>query len=82
MNQVDLISTVACNAGISHDDANKIIDAFRAIMVDALKSKKEVSVHDFGPLMLVSKAELIGRGTRTGAPLIIREANVLRRIRN
>ncbi len=82
MNKVDLIGRMAASAGISHDDANSIIDAFRKIMVDALKTKKEVSLSDFGPLMVVSKAELIGRGTRSGAPLLIREANVLGRQRN
>ena len=81
MNKTEFVRRMAENASISQADADKIIDTFRTIMVDALKAKPQLSLSDFGAPMVVSKAELMGRGLRKNAPLIIREANVLGRFR-
>lgn len=81
MNKAEIVRKMAENASVSQADANKIIDTFRNIMVDALKAKPQLSLHDFAPFMVVSKAELMGRGLRKNAPLIIQMANTLSRFR-
>ncbi|MEG1528993.1 MAG: HU family DNA-binding protein [Clostridia bacterium] len=71
MNKADFIKAVAAKADISLKDASAAVDAFAAVVADALKSGDKVGLAGFGSFELKAKAE------RTGFNPIKKEAIVI-----
>ncbi len=48
MNKAQLIETVAIKAGVSKKEAEGVLDAFENLVIERLKSGKEVTLTGFG----------------------------------
>lgn len=60
MNKADFIKAVAAKADLSIKDASASVDAFCAVVADALKAGDKVAIAGFGTFELKQKAERTG----------------------
>ena len=71
MTKVELIASVAAEAGMSKKDAEKAVNAALAAITEELKNGGKVSLVGFGTFEVRERPERQGRNPRTGATLTI-----------
>ena len=71
MNQTELISAVAEQAGLSKADAGKALEALVNVVTDTLKQGDEVRISGFGTFGISERAERQGRNPQTGEAITI-----------
>ena len=71
MNQTELISAVAEQAGLSKADACKALEALVGVVTDTLKQGNEVRISGFGTFGISERGERQGRNPQTGETITI-----------
>lgn len=71
MNKSELVEVVAQEAGISKNEASKILDCFVETISDELAKGGTVQLVGFGTFKVGERAERTGRNPKTGEPLTI-----------
>nr|WP_122012969.1 HU family DNA-binding protein [Maliibacterium massiliense] len=71
MNKTELIAAVAETAGLSKKDAEKSVNAFVEVVIDALKKGEKVQMVGFGNFEVRERAERKGRNPATKQEIII-----------
>ena len=56
MNKSELIEAIAQQAGLTKTDAGKAVDAFTAVVKDALKSGDSIALVGFGTFKVAERA--------------------------
>ena len=69
MTKVELIASVAAEAGMSKKDAEKAVNAALAAITEELKNGGKVSLVGFGTFEVRERPERQGRNPRTGEPM-------------
>lgn len=76
MNKADLIATMAEDAGISKEAAERAINSMIKTIKTAVNKNDTVTLMDFGSFLLSKRAPRLGRDPRTGEPIQIKAARV------
>lgn len=76
MNKADLIATMAEDAGISKEAAERAINSMIKTIKAAVNKNDTVTLMDFGSFLLSKRAPRLGRDPRTGEPIQIKAARV------
>ena len=76
MTKVELIASVAAEAGMSKKDAEKAVNAALAAITEELKNGGKVSLVGFGTFEVRERPERKGRNPQTGAEITIAPSNV------
>ena len=71
MNQTELISAVAEQAGLSKADTGKALEALINVVTDTLKQGDEVRISGFGTFGISERSERQGRNPQTGEAITI-----------
>ena len=71
MTKVELIASVAAEAGMSKKDAEKAVNAALAAMTEELKNGGKVSLAGFGTFEVRERPERQGRNPQTKEPMTI-----------
>ena len=71
MTKVELIASVAAEAGMSKKDAEKAVNAALAAITEELKNGGKVSLVGFGTFEVRERAERQGRNPQTKEPMTI-----------
>ena len=75
MNKTDFIKAVASKADLSIKDATAAVEAYAAVVAEALKAGDKVAIAGFGTYELKKKAERSGFNPATGKPIVIAASN-------
>ena len=76
MNKSELIVAIAQQAGLTKTDAGKAVDAFTAVVKDALKSGDSIALVGFGTFKVAERAARQGLNPRTKEAIKIPAARV------
>lgn len=76
MNKTDLVNEVASKAGMTKKDAEQVINAFFAVVQDALKGGDKVQLIGFGTFETRDRKARKGRNPQTGAEINIPASRV------
>ena len=76
MTKVELIASVAAEAGMSKKDAEKAVNAALAAITEELKNGGKVSLVGFGTFYVGMSAPRSGRYPRTGDAIKIKAAKI------
>ena len=76
MNKSELIEAIAQHAGLTKTDAGKAVDAFTAVVKDALKSGDSIALVGFGTFKVAERAARQGLNPRTKEAIKIPAARV------
>ena len=76
MNKSELIEAIAQEAGLTKTDAGKAVDAFTAVVKDALKSGDSIALVGFGTFKVAERAARQGLNPRTKEAIKIPAARV------
>ena len=76
MNKSELIEAIAKQAGLTKTDAGKAVDAFTAVVKDALKSGDSIALVGFGTFKVAERAARQGLNPRTKEAIKIPAARV------
>ena len=76
MTKVELIASVAAEAGMSKKDAEKAVNAALAAITEELKNGGKVSLVGFGTFEVRERAAREGRNPQTGEAIQIQAAKV------
>lgn len=60
MNKAQLIETVAIKAGVSKKEAEDVLKAFEKLVIERLRSKKEVTLTGFGTFSARERSARMG----------------------
>ena len=71
MTKVELIASVAAEAGMSKKDAEKAVNAALAAITEELKNGGKVSLVGFGTFEVRERGERVGRDPRSSAEIVI-----------
>ena len=71
MTKVELIASVAAEAGMSKKDAEKAVNAALAAITEELKNGGKVSLFGFGTFEVRERPERQGRNPQTKEPMTI-----------
>lgn len=71
MTKADLVSAIAKEAGLTKANAEKALNAFIKVVMDALKKGDKVTLVGFGTFYVAERAERKGRNPRTKEEIII-----------
>lgn len=71
MNKTQLIEAVAAKAEIKKKDAEAAVNAFAAVIADALKAGEKVQLVGFGTFEVKERAAREGRNPKTGEKITI-----------
>ena len=71
MTKVELIASVAAEAGMSKKDAEKAVNAALAAITEELKNGGKVSLVGFGTFVVRERPERQGRNPQTKEPMTI-----------
>jgi DNA-binding protein HU-beta len=71
MNKDELVKAVAEKTGFTQKDAKACVDAFTAVVTDALKAGDPVTLVGFGTFKVADRAERTGRNPQTKEAIII-----------
>ena len=71
MTKVELIASVAAEAGMSKKDAEKAVNAALAAITEELKNGGKVSLDGFGTFEVRERPERQGRNPQTKEPMTI-----------
>lgn len=76
MKKLDLISAMAEHAEMTKTDAAKALEAFVAVVTQALKEDDNVTIVGFGTYEVRKRKARTGRNPKTGEPLKIKASKV------
>ncbi len=76
MNKSELLEAIAQQAGLTKTDAGKAVDAFTAVVKDALKSGDSIALVGFGTFKVAERAARQGLNPRTKEAIKIPAARV------
>ena len=76
MNKSELFEAIAQQAGLTKTDAGKAVDAFTAVVKDALKSGDSIALVGFGTFKVAERAARQGLNPRTKEAIKIPAARV------
>ena len=76
MNKSELIEAIAQQAGLTKTDAGKAVDAFTAVVKDALKSGDSIALVGLGTFKVAERAARQGLNPRTKEAIKIPAARV------
>ncbi len=76
MKKSEFIDAMAEHSELSKADAGRALDAFVAVVENALKQGDSVSLVGFGTFQVKERAERKGRNPQTGEELIIKAAKI------
>ncbi|MDT8407165.1 MAG: HU family DNA-binding protein [Methylococcales bacterium] len=76
MKKSEFIDAMAEHADLSKADAGRALDAFIAVVEQALQQGETVSLVGFGTFQVKERAERKGRNPQTGEELIIKAAKI------
>ena len=71
MTKVELIATVAANAGLTKKDADKAVSATLDVITETLQKGEKVSLVGFGTFEVRERKERQGRNPQTREPMTI-----------
>ena len=71
MNKTQLIEAVAAKADIKKKDAEAAVNAFAAVVAEALKAGEKVQLVGFGTFEVKERAAREGRNPKTGEKITI-----------
>ena len=72
MNKSELIDAVASEAGLSHTDAARAVDAVLHNIIDTLAGGGQVNIAGFGTFSVRERAARSGRNPQTGETIQIK----------
>ena len=72
MNKTQFIEAVAAKADIKKKDAEAAVNAFAAVIADALKAGEKVQLVGFGTFEVKERAAREGRNPKTGEKITIK----------
>ncbi len=75
MNKADFIKAVAAKADLNFKDATAAVDAYAAVVADALKAGDKVALAGFGTFEIKKKEERAGFNPLTKQPITIPASN-------
>ena len=78
MTKADFVEKVAARTGLSKDKSEKAISAFLEALEDALVKEKKVTLTGFGSFVVETRPARTGRNPRTGEPISIPAAQVVK----
>lgn len=78
MTKADFVEKVAARTGLSKDKSEKAITAFLAAIEDALVKEKKVTLTGFGSFTVETRPARTGRNPRSGEPISIPQAQVVK----
>jgi DNA-binding protein HU-beta len=76
MNRVELCAAISEKSGLTKADAEKMVEAFTAIVTDTLKSGNEVTIAGFGSFLAKERKGRVGVNPRTGVKMNINPVRV------
>lgn len=76
MNKQELVAAIAEKAELSKTDAEKAVNAFAGVVIEAVAKKDAVRLVGFGTFMARARAARSGRNPQTGETLKIAAATV------
>lgn len=71
MNKTQLVEAIAASANLKKKDAEAALNAFTAVVADALKKGEKVQLIGFGTFEARVRGERVGRNPATGAAIKI-----------
>lgn len=71
MNKADLIQKMAATAGVSQDNAGRVLESFMQTVQHELARKGSVALVGFGSFTVGARAARSGRNPITGAVVVI-----------
>ncbi len=77
MNKGELTKSVADRAGLSQNDAGKVIDAVFDTIADAVKKRDQVAIAGFGTFVAKTRNARVGRNPSTKEAINIPEKTSL-----
>ena len=78
MTKAELIAKIAGSAAISKSSAEQSLNALLAAIQEALVTEGRLSLPGFGSLVVEERKERKGHNPRTGAPIVIPAAKVVK----
>ncbi len=78
MAKADLVVKIADKAGLSKASAERALNAFLDSVEDVLVKEGKLTLTGFGTFVVETRQERQGRNPRTGAPLVIPAAKVVK----
>lgn len=76
MNKSELVDSIATEAGLTKEQANKALNAFISSVQGALERNDDVVLVGFGTFSVKERAARTGRNPKTGEPLQIAASKV------
>ena len=76
MNKSQLVEAIANETGVTKADANRVLDAFRKTVTEALRDGDQVVLPGFVSFSTANRAERTGRNPQTGEEMIIKASRV------
>lgn len=71
MNKTQLVEAIAASANLKKKEAEAALNAFTAVVADALKKGEKVQLIGFGTFEVRERGERMGRNPRNGAAIKI-----------
>lgn len=65
----ELVSEISAEAGVSEAGVRSVLDACAKVVTRGLKDGRPVSLFGLGQLIVVERAQRMGRNVRTGEPV-------------
>ncbi|RDV80748.1 HU family DNA-binding protein [Ammonifex thiophilus] len=78
MNKADLVAAVAEKSGLKKNEAAKAVDAFFAVVQEALARGEKVAVPGFGAFVVIETKEKKARNPQTGKEITIPAGKAVR----
>ena len=71
MNKKKLIDSIAQKTGVKKVEAEKVLSAYEATILETLKKGERVTIVGFGTFTVSDRKERKGRNPKTGAEMVI-----------
>lgn len=71
MNKKELIDSIAQKTGVKKVDADKVLSAYEATILETLKKGEKVTIVGFGTFTVTERKARKGRNPKTGAEMTI-----------
>ncbi len=71
MNKKELIDSIAQKTGVKKVEAEKVLSAYEATILETLKKGERVTIVGFGTFTVSERKERKGRNPKTGAEMVI-----------
>ena len=70
MNKKELIDSIAQKTGVKKVDADKVLSAYEATILETLKKGERVTIVGFGTFTVSDRKERKGRNPKTGEEMV------------